>query len=206
MTTDDVPDALRALWQKQPDSKFSMEPDDIQRKFSRLQAGLRKRKYFAYAVCLGESIWFAWWLVFTTQPTVVRIAFLLIILGVNFLAVQIWLDNRDRRKALENSHAPGQTNCVEFYRAELVRQRDFHRGVWFWSRLVALVPGLLLVGLWSTITGNGFRDGGSGIVVLVATPIIAVVAVWRNYRISQGHQRRINALDAMKQANGAGPS
>ena len=203
MTTDNVPDALRTLWQEQPDSKFSMKPDDIQRKFSQLQVSLRRRKYFAYVICSGELIWFAWWLIFTTQPIVVRIAFLLIILGMNFLGGQIWLDNRDRQKALENSDAAGQTNCVDFYRAELVRQRNFHRGVWFWSRFVALIPGLLLVGLWSTIKGNGVQDGGSGLVVLIATPIIAI---WRNYRLSRKHQQQIDSLDAMKLANGAGPS
>jgi hypothetical protein len=202
MTTDSVPDALRALWQKQPDTKFSMEPDDIQKKFSRLQARLRRRKYFAYVVCSGESIIFAWWLIFTTPPIVIRIGFLLIILGMNFLGGQIWLDNRERQKALENSGAVGQTNCVDFYRAELVRQRNFHRGLWFWSRMVALLPGLLLMGIWSTI--KGVQDGGSGVIVLIATPILAILAVWLNYRLSRKHQRQIDAIDAMKQANGAG--
>ena len=202
MPDDNDSDALRALWQRQPDTKFSMEPDDIQRKFSRLQARLRRRKYFAYVGCLGESVIFAWWLIFTAQPIVMRIGCLLIILGMNFVGGQIWLDIRDRQKALQNSSAAGHTNCVDFYRAELVRQRNFHRGIWFWSRLVALLPGLLLMGLWGTI--HGTQDGGSALIVLIATPISAIVAVWLNYRLSRKLQQQIDAIDAMKPTNGSG--
>jgi hypothetical protein len=204
MPTDNVSAALRALWQKQPNTKFSMEPDDIQKKFSRLQASLRRRKYLAYFGCAGESIIFAWWLIFTAQPIVMRIGCLLIILAMNFVGGQIWLDNRERQKALENSGAAGHTNCVDFYRAELVRQRNFHRGVWFWSRLVALLPGLLLMSLWGTI--HGTKDRGPFLIVLIATPILAIVAVWLNYRASQKHQRQIDAVDAMKPTNGSGHS
>jgi hypothetical protein len=35
-------------------------------------------------------------------------------------------------------------DLVPFYRAELARQRDFHRGSWFWSRLVLFAPGPLV--------------------------------------------------------------
>ena len=35
----------------------------------------------------------------------------------------------------------GATESIRFYRNELERQRDFHRGWWFWSRLVIFLPG-----------------------------------------------------------------
>ena len=87
---------------------------------------------------------------------------------------------------------------MDFYRAELVRQRNFHRGVWFWSRLVALLPGLLLISIWSTV--KGIRDGGGGLVVLIATPVLTILAIWVNYRVSRKHQRQIDVIDAMMQA------
>jgi hypothetical protein len=37
----------------------------------------------------------------------------------------------------------GVASIVAF-RTELERQRDFHRGTWFWSRLLILVPSYLL--------------------------------------------------------------
>lgn len=198
MADDSSPEGLRALWQEQDNTGFSMEPSEIQRKFARLQGKLRRRKYLAYAICFGESICFAYWLIFANQPVVLRVGFVLIIVGVNFLAGQIWLDNRSRQKELEDSGAAGQTNCMDFYRAELVRQRNFHRGVWFWSRLVALLPGLLLISIWSTV--KGIRDGGGGLVVLIATPVLTILAIWVNYRVSRKHQRQIDVIDAMMQA------
>jgi len=201
MTTDNSPDVFRALWQRQVNTSFTMEPIEIQKRFSRLRVKLRRRKHCLYFICFGASVFFAWWLIFTTPPIAVRIGFLLIILAMYFVAGQIWLDNRDRAKALENSGITGQTSCMDFYRAELVRQRDFHRGIWFWSRLLTLLPGLLLIGGWSAIELHGTKDGDAGVVILIATPILAVVGVWLNYRLSRKHQRQIDAIDAIKLDN-----
>lgn len=198
MTTNNGSEAIRTLWQKQAETVFSMELAEIQGKFSRLQARLRRRRVVTYAICLGETVWFAYWLVFTTPPIVMRLGCLLIILGMNFLAGQVWLDDRDRQKTLENPGAAGRTNCLDYYRAELVRQREFHRGVWFWSRLLTLLPGPLLIGGWSAIKLHGTGNGDAGVIILIATPILAVVAVWLNYRLSRKHQRQIDAIDAMK--------
>jgi len=202
MTTDNGSDVLRTLWQKQSCTGFSMEPDVIQKRFSRLQAKLRRRKYITYVICSVESLFFAWWLIFTNPPVVIRIGFLLIILGMFFLTVQVWLDNRDRERVLANSDSAGETSCVEFYRTELLRQRNFHRGMWFWSRLIALLPGLLLIGVWSSIKLHGTKEGGACLIVPIATSVFAVLAIWLNYRLSRKYRRQIDAVDAMKQANG----
>jgi hypothetical protein len=198
MTTGNGSDSLRALWQKQPDTPFSMNPDEIRKKLQQLQTKLRARSIVLYVICLGETLWFAYCLIFSSVPVILRIGFLLIILAMNFLAGQIWLDERDRRKAMEGANAPGQADCVDFYRTELVRQRDFHRGVWFWSRLIALLPGLLICGVWAAIKLHGTKDGYAGDVILIATPIISARAVWLNYRMSRKYQSRIDAIDAMK--------
>lgn len=200
MTVDNGSDNLRALWQKQCDSSFSMDTSEIQRKYSRLQAHLRLRKYSAYVICLGESIFFTWWLIFTSPAVVVRCSFVLIILGLDFVLAQIWLDNRDRQKAFENG-AVGHIHCVEFYRSELVRQRNFHSGIWFWSRLLALIPGLLLISTWSAIKLHGTQEGSQGAFILIVTVLSAVVAILRNYRIARKHQRQIGAIDTMKSPN-----
>jgi len=202
MTTDNGSEPLRALWQQQADTAFSMELAEIQRRFSRLQGRLRRRKVIVYAICLGETAWFAYWLIFTSLPVVMRIGCLLIILGMNFLAGQVWLENRDRQRALEDSGAAGRTDCIDYYRTELVRRRQFHRGAWFWSRLLALLPGLLLIGGWSATRFHGTGNGDAGVMILIAAPIIAVAAIWLNYRLSRNHQREIDAIDAMKQVNG----
>jgi len=198
MTIGNDSDRLRELWQRQPDSPFSMNPDEIRKKLHQFQRKLRGRTIVVSIICLAETLCFAYWLIFSTQPVIIRIAFLLIILAMNFVAGQVWLDERDRRKAMEGVDAPVQPNCLDFYRTELVRQRNFHRGVWFWSRMIALLPGLLIIGAWAAIKLPGTRDGYIGDSILVVTFIISLVAVWLNRRMSQKYRRRIEAIDAMK--------
>ncbi len=198
MTTGNDPDMLRALWQKQPDRSFSMSSDEIEKKLEQLQARLRRRTITVYVICLGEILWFAYWLIFSSLPVMLRVGSLLIILAMNFVAGQIWLDDRDRRKTMQSANVAAQANCVDFYRCELVRQRDFHRGAWFWSRLFALLPGLLICGAWAAIRLHGTRDGYVGDGILIMTAILCALAIWLNYRVSRKHQKLIDAIDAMK--------
>jgi hypothetical protein len=202
MTTDNGSDVLRALWQRESASSFSMEPDEIQRKLSRIQAELRDVPIM-YVFCAGIAIWFAYFLVFTTQPIVTRAGLFLIVLGMGFWIGQIWLYNRDGRKALLNSVSAGKTNCVKFYRAELVRQRDFCRGGWLWWRTVAFYAGLFLGG-WEPL--HHWRGNGNAprAVNLLIVSIVAIFTVWMSYRKSQKIQKNIDAIDAMNDGGEAG--
>jgi hypothetical protein len=203
MTTDNGSDALRALWQKQRGSSFSMEPDEIQKRLSRFQADLRDARILVYVLCPAMAIWFAYHLIFTAQPIITRAGLLLLVLGMSFWVGQYWLDNRDRQKALVNSDAAGQTSCVEFYRAELVRQRNFRRGAWFWARLLAMFAGLSFM-MWEPL--HHWTGGGNAprIINLLVLAILATLAVWLSYRSSRKLQRQIDVLDAMQRANEAG--
>jgi cbb3-type cytochrome oxidase subunit 3 len=204
MTTDNGSDIFCAIWQRQSGSSFSLEPDQIQKRLSRFQAELRDLKILGYAFCPAMVIWFAYWLVFTTQPIITRIGLLLLVLGMSFWVGQVWLYSRDHRKALANSEATGQTSCVEFYRAVLVRQRDFHRGGWFWSRLFALYAGLFFT-MWEPLHHWHGRGNAPRAVNLLVISILAILAVWLNYRKSRKLQQRIDSIDAIKQADEAGP-
>ena len=179
-----------------------MTPDEIQKKLSRIQAELRDETIFMYVICAAMAIWFAYFLVFTTQPIVTRAGLLLTVLGLTFWVGQIWLYKRDGRRALLNSVTAGQTNCVELYRAELVRQQDFNRGGWLWSRTVAMFIGLFLGG-WEPLhhwrgSGNAPRE-----VNLLIVSILAILTVWLSYRKSRKLQKQVDAIDVMKRANGA---
>lgn len=202
MTTDNGSDFLHSLWQRESASSFSMEPDEIRKKLAQIQAELRDVTVM-YVLFTGIAIWFTYFLVFTTQPIVTRAGLFLIVLGMAFWVGQIWLYNRDGRKALLNSVSAGTTNCVRFYRAELVRQRDYYRGGWLWSRTVAFFAGLFLCG-WEPL--HHWRGSGNAprAVNLLITCIAAILAVWLSYRKSQKIQRNIDAIDALKHAGGEG--
>jgi hypothetical protein len=198
MTTDNGSDVLQALWQGQSGSSFSMEPDEIQKRLSRFQAKSRDVKIIVDILGPAIAIWFAYWLIFTTQAIITRVGLLLMVLGMSFWVGQVWLYNRDRQKALANSDAAGQTSCIEVYRAELVRQRNFNRGGWLWSRLLALYAGLFLA-MWEPLRGS---NAAPRVINLLTVSILATLSVWLSYRKSWKLHRKIDAIDAMKQANG----
>lgn len=199
MTTDNGSDLLRALWQGESASPFSMDPGEIQKKLSRIQAELRDVTIIMYVLCTGMAFWFAYFLVFTTQPIVTRAGLFLTVLGLTFWLGQIWLYNRDGRRALLNSVVAGQTNCVEFYRAELVRQREFNSGSWLWSRTLALFAGLFLGG-WEPLHHWHGHDNAPRAVNLLIVCILAILTIWLSYQQSRKLQRQIDAIDVLKDA------
>lgn len=195
MITDNSSDAFRVLWQRQSGSSFSMDPGEIQRRLSRLQAELRDAKILVYTVYPGMAIWFAYWLIFTTQPVITRAGLLLLVLGTSFWVAQMWLYHRDRQRALVNPDVTGQITCLEFYRAELTRRRNFNRGGWLWSRMLALYSGLLLCG-WAPLDHHA--TFGARVTGIITISILAILSIWLSHRISQKQQQQIDSLDAMK--------
>ena len=87
--------------------------------------------------------------------------------------------------------ALGRTNCVEFYRAELVRQRDLSKDSW--GYLLPFVPGTTLA-----VFGRGFENRPPGQIVAIIVFGVAVflgVHGWNMYT-ARTFQREIDALDA----------
>jgi hypothetical protein len=197
MTNDNSPDELRSLWQNQTVAPFQMSPDELRLKVKQLNGKLLIRDRFVYVVFAGETLWFSYWIFAARVPTALRAGFTLIILGLGFLAAQIWLDRRSRKAHRTLAAASGHDSSVDFFRVELERQRNFHRGIWFWSRFIALFPGLLVGGIWGIIL---IPKSPFGYAMTAAILILAALAIWLNRRESLSYQNQINVLDALKQA------
>ena len=196
MTCDNSPNMLRDLWQAQPQESFWMSPDDLRKKRKRLNRELLIRDSTVWIVCLFEIGWFAWILTISPQ-LVTRIGSILIMFGMAFMNAQIWLDQRRRRRSLQRAEASGNVNSLDFFRSELVRQRQFHRGLWFWSRMAALYPGLLVFGIGASIVFP-WPQNLAGISVAGVAVLLFPLATWLNISKSRKYQREIDALDALK--------
>ena len=194
MSSDNSP--LCNLWQSQPQESFQMSVEELRKKRKRLHRGLLIRDSTVWIICLFEIAWFAYVLVVVPQ-LVVRIGSVLIMLGMAFLNGQIWLDQRRRRKSQERAEASGNVNSLDFFRSELVRQREFHRGLWFWSRMAMLIPGMLVLSI-GAIFVFPWPDNLVGYSVASVTAILIPVASWLNLSQSRNYQRQIDALDALK--------
>ncbi len=159
-----------------------LEPSQIPLAAQNLAKVVRRRTVIGSATALFEAGCFTW--IACIVPTrMQRIASLLVVASMLYSAWQLFA-----RRAREVS---GQADA---YRAELERQRDFHRGLWFWSRFIVMIPGLLLF----CIAGIAARGDQAGINALVGALFIVVliVAVPLNLRTARGYQVKIDELDA----------
>jgi hypothetical protein len=177
--------AVWRLWQQQTRAERITPVDEIRAKAERLDANTRR------------------WRTLTT---------LLFILLVMVEAVQVWIQEapleragdsltiaalmyvayRFRRQRLAAPPvALGRTNGVEFYRAELIRQRNLSTDSW--GYLLPFVPGVTLA-----LFGRGLEDRSWGqtlAIMIVAVALFLGVAFWNAYT-ARKLQNEIDALDA----------
>jgi ABC-type uncharacterized transport system YnjBCD permease subunit len=123
----------------------------------------------------------------------------LVILGMAYMTGQVWLNQRSCRASRLRAEASGNVNSLEFLRSELERQREFHRGIWFWSRLAVLMPGLLVFGV-GAIMLFPWPDSLVGWSVVGVTVFVFPLAIWLNLKKSKAYQREIDALDTLRQS------
>jgi len=192
MRSDYLPDDLKALWKEMEMNPSVFSPDQLRKEADKLRAGLRRRSIIG-----GGAAWIvlaAFVAVFFFFPsTLGRIGSALTVLGAGYMLVQL------RMRPPRALPDVGEVGGVQFYRGELERQRDFHRGSWFWSRLLILLPGpiIFLMGFVHV-----FPDAAPLMWLdLAALLVLAVLAVPLNLRLARKYQRRIDLLDASQKGS-----
>ena len=98
-----------------------------------------------------------------------------------------------RNRKLPSESQP--SDCTAFYRTELERQRDFHRGTWFWSRLIILVPGYILFLIGFATAHPELKPELA--VIGVCFMALCIAAIPLNLRLSRKYQRQIDELDSL---------
>jgi hypothetical protein len=139
MANDSQPDDVVTLWQAQGSDGFRMSTEDIHRKIETMNRVLRRQAFDVYLVC-AMMIVIAISSMFLGLNTLETLGAVLGIIGCSYLAWQI-RQNRFRGAATGKA---GDTASLDHLRTELARQRDFHRGARLWSRVLLLMPGLLV--------------------------------------------------------------
>ncbi|HEV7428532.1 MAG TPA: hypothetical protein VGQ46_19420 [Thermoanaerobaculia bacterium] len=185
MNNDDVV----ALWQAQNSGGFRMSSDDIRSRMALMNRKLRRRTFDGYLVCATLILFFGCWMIVGLN-TLQMTGAVLTICGVGYLAWQI-RDNRFRALPVDAS------DTVEHFRCELARQRDFHRGLRFWLRLLVFVPGPL-------VFFAGFAQAHpevAGIIRFqtITFAVLATAAIPLNLWIARRYQRQIDALARLQE-------
>ena len=186
MKGDYLPRDVETLWKELSTNPVRISPEQLRKEAEKLRKGLRRRSILGGgATCIviaGFAVYF-----FIFPNWLQRVGSILTILGALYMVVQL------RMKAERRMPDVGETDSIRFYRTELERQRDFHRGSWFWSRLLIFLPGPIIFCI-------GFAQAhprlARGIwLEVVALLILAVIAVPLNLRLARKYQLRIDALD-----------
>jgi hypothetical protein len=85
------------------------------------------------------------------------------------------------------------------YRAELERQRDFHRGSWFWSRQLLFLPGPVLFCVGEAVAQP--ESARAFLAILAAFVLLWLRAVPLNLNQARQYQRRLDELQALQSAD-----
>lgn len=187
----DFPELAR-IWQSQPTEGFQMTPEELRMKIRQLNRKLWLRDWIASAACLVVLVSFSVFL-FIFRTPVERVGSSLTLIGVGYLALQLWLNRYGRRASDRGAASSGNTASAAFYRTELARQRNFHRGAWFWSRLAVFSPGPLVFMIGSALVHPHLARFFYA--EAVAFVLLGALAIPLNLRMSRCYELLIRALD-----------
>jgi hypothetical protein len=186
MAHEDLSD-LNKLWQDQPAERLPMTVEDIRNRAGRLgkKVGWRNlREYAGAAFVVLACVAFGW----REKNVTVLIGAAFMVLATAYIVYHL-----HRFGAVRPMPADlGLRDCLDFHRAELVRQRDLYLGVWRWY-LLPMVPGWALIMIGRAIERPDRRlfTLGSTMVFLVLLIVLGKL----NERIARRLQGRIEDLD-----------
>jgi hypothetical protein len=149
---------------------------------------VRRRNLVGGVVALTEAVFFGYFF-FGVSTSMLRIASALTVAGVLYIGVQLYA-RRAAQQPLDNASAIGA------YRVELERQRDFHRGSWFWSRQLLFFPGPVLLCVGEAIAQP--ESARAFLAILAAFAFLWLRAVPLNLNQARKYQRRLDELQMLQ--------
>jgi hypothetical protein len=165
------------------------DPPDVLSRAQALVRKIRRRTLMGYGACIIATVYFASFIF--VPNTLQRIGCCLAIPATLYLAYQLYA-RRPGNLPLES----GLSARTDSYRAELERQRDFHRGTWLWSRLAIIFPSYMLFYIGFAIAHPEFGRRFAA-TVAISLIILGIVAVPGNLRLSRKYHRQIDDLNAL---------
>jgi hypothetical protein len=186
MRSDYLPDDLKTLWQELATNPVQISPVELRREARRLGSGVRLRNSFVVVVCsliITAYTFFA----FRSSTAFERIGAILSVAGTINVIVQYL------KRPSTTLTELGTTESIRFYRAQLERHRDFHRGKGICAWLLPVLPGPIIFNVAFAIDRPVFAPI---VAFQMAIFLLAAIVVFPlNLRMARKYQRRIDALD-----------
>lgn len=178
------------LWQSQPVEGIKMSAEAIRSRAGKFESRIQWRNIREYVASLAAAVAFGYFFV-TTHQVLFRAAYVLFIAGLGWVVVQL----HRKGSARSMPAAMGTSTSVQFFRAELERQRDVVKNVWPWY-LAPLVPGFVVMTA-ATVLARPSLAGLAAAAWLDGFVAVVFVLVWRmNVRAARCLQRMIDELHA----------
>jgi ABC-type protease/lipase transport system fused ATPase/permease subunit len=187
MPSDYLPEDLKRVWRELASNPVEVSPDELRREARKLRSSVRLRNSIVVGVCCVIVAAYGLF-AFLSRTILERIGSLLSIAGTANVIVQFL------KRPARHMQDSGTIESIRFYRAELERHRDFHRGKGIRSWLLPFLPGPILFNVAFALDRPMFAP----IIELqmVVFVIVAAIAVPLNLSMVRKYQRRIDALDA----------
>jgi uncharacterized membrane protein YfcA len=173
------------LWEQQSREEQIMPLDDIRTKAERLDKKTRRWR-------LATAVLFALLLIKGALEVWIQEGILEKAGDLLLMAALVYTAYRYRKQRLAAPPAAlGRTNCIDFYRAELVRQRDLSQDSW--RCLLPFVPGVAL----ALLDGVFEARTTSQLIAIVAGFVGLFLGIaWWNAHTARKLQSEIDTLDA----------
>jgi hypothetical protein len=190
--TDSPQTPVQNIWQNQPVEGVQMSIEVIRKRAAKFEHKIVWRNVREYLSSLAAAMLFAGF--FTrTHDVLIRIAYLLFIAGLAWVVIQLHRKGSAKSLPVEM----GASASLQYFRAELERQRDVVQNVWSWY-LAPLVPGFVFLS-FGYVRSMPHPKGLLAAAILDVFVAALFFGVWRmNMRAARCLQRKIDELYAIE--------
>jgi uncharacterized membrane protein YhaH (DUF805 family) len=192
MSSDRAPESLVSLWQDQPTSGFKMVPADFAKRMRKEVRNWRRSMWGGVTLFAFAALTSGWGL-YQETDAMERLGLLLTMLVFVFFTGQILVHIRRLRAArfsVDRTTAPSLASA----RTYLEMRRDFHRGVWLWSRVIVLYP-VVPVHVYTNEHNNPDAMLIMLVCLLVWTALMALIVFGIQLRTAKGYDCQLRELD-----------
>ena len=188
------PDSLKALWQSQRAETAPIAIDELRGYASKLQSAVLRRNMIEYAAAAFVVAIMGWGAI-VSPFWIMKLAQAAGALGAGVVCWQL-----NRRGSARHMPPDGTQSLLDFYRTELVRQRDALRSVGLWY-IGPFVPSLILMGVGRWFQAhNPHRTLGTDHLIIMLGGVVLVLVMAVVWLVNQ-----LAAARLQKQIDGLAP-
>jgi hypothetical protein len=198
MTNDNGTNDVRMAWQADDAGGIRISADDLRARIDRVSRKTSRRTIGGLIVCaLVVVSWMYIWSVAPLESGLARAGMMITCVAIGVLAFQLLahrdVDADEWRATSERGGVPS----LAFHHWQLERQRDFHRGRRFWTRMLPLAGGAVsfFVGFAAEhpeVATTIRLEFAAGLLLLAA-------AVPVNLLLARRYQRQLDELDSLRE-------